>query len=439
MRQALRIAAFYLLLSAAWIYFSDQAVAALADTPEAASRLQTLKGWFFVLGSSLLIWALAWREVRTVTQSEARYRSLVEHAPDAIFVSRSGRVVLANQECGRLLGVPDAAALVGRTSLDFFHPDDHPSIRERARILEQEGRAVPLAEERIVRADGDVVPVAVRAAPFPYDGGHAIHVILRDITDQKAAEEAIRALNQDLTRRVEERTAELAAQNRELETFTYSVSHDLKAPVRTLEGYSHLLLTDHAQGLGPEGRAFAERIQAAAVQMGRLIEDLLAYSRIERRSPQVAPVHLRRMAEEIVQSRGEEIRSRDVDVVLDVPDVTVMADAAGLALVLRNLVDNALKFTRDVARPQLTILVQVRDGRRVLEVRDNGVGFDMKFHDQIFNLFERLPGSEEYPGTGIGLAMARKAAERMHGHLWAEGRPGEGAAFFLTLPPVHAP
>lgn len=434
MRQALRIAAIYLVLSAAWIYFSDQAVDALAPDSTAASRLQTLKGWFFVLGSAALVWALAWREVRQVTQSEARYRSLVEHAPDAIFVTLEGRIILANQECVRLLGAGSAEHLLGRSSLEFFHPDDHDSIRQRIQTIREEGTAVPVAEERVVGTDGRVVPVAVRAAPFPYGEERAIHVILRDITQQKAASAAIQALNAELSQRVDERTAELAARNRELETFTYSVSHDLKTPLRALDAYSRLLLAEHAHALDDQGLHFVARIRDAAGQMGALVEDLLAYSRLERSTPQVATLELRSVVERVMNEWGDEIRARGVQLTVDIPDATVRADATAMEMILRNLLENALKFTRDVPEPHVAIAGHRTEGGHRLEVRDNGIGFDMQFHDKIFLLFERLHRPEEYPGTGIGLAMASKAAERMGARLWARSHPGEGATFSLELP-----
>lgn len=436
MRQALRIAAVYLVLSAAWIWFSDQAVDVLADTPAQLSRLQTLKGWFFVLGSAALVWALVWREVRLVKQEEGRYRSLIEHAPDAIFVTVDGRIRLANRECLRLFGARDADELVGRTSLEFFHPDDHGTIRDRTRVILEEGKAVPSAEEQVVRLDGTVVPVAVRAAPFTYGDTHGIHVILRDITQQKAADAAIKALNAELAQRVEERTAQLAARNRELETFTYSVSHDLKTPLRGLDGYSRLLLSDHAHALDDEGRHFVERIRTAAEQMGHLIEDLLAYSRLERSEIQVGPVALRPLVETIVSGRESEVRERGIRLVLDVPEVTVAADATGLALVLRNLVDNALKFTRDAADPEVAVTARRTDAGHLLEVRDNGIGFDMRFHDRLFHLFERLQPNDDYPGTGIGLAMAPQSHGTDGGAALGAGPSRCGRLLLLGAPRV---
>ncbi len=433
MKQALRIALIYLVLSAAWIYFSDRAVDVLAATPAQALRLQTLKGWGFVAVSALVIGFLVWREVALLRQVETRYRSLVENAPDAIFVNREDRLTLVNRECLHLFGADTPEDLLGKSPFDLFHPEDHEQIRERIRIMRETGEAVPQAEERIVRLDRTVVPVAVRAAPFPFDGVNAIHVILRDITEQKAADAEIRALNEDLARRVEERTAELAARNRELETFTYSVSHDLKAPLRGLEGYSRLLLEDHSHHLDEEGRVFAGNIRSAALQMNRLIEDLLEYSRLERRDLHLEAVELLPLVERLLDERGRELEARGVEVMVESPPLRVRADETGLTLVFRNLLDNALKFTREVPGPKLIIRGADSDGLARIEVRDNGIGFDMRFHDRIFHLFERLHRAEEYDGTGIGLAMVHKAMERMGGRVWAESGVERGASFFLEM------
>lgn len=238
----------------------------------------------------------------------------------------------------------------------------------------------------------------------------------------------------ELERRVAERTAELAAKNRELETFTYSVSHDLKAPLRGIDGYSRLLLSDYAERLDEEGRHFVQTIRKATEQMDQLINDLLAYSRIERRGMMLTQVDPRQLAETLVAERAEEIRTRGVQVTVNIACEHVNAEAEGLALALRNLLDNALKFTCQVAEPRVDIGGGVQDGKCVLWVRDNGPGFDMQYRERIFEIFQRLHRAEEFPGTGIGLAIVRKSMQRMHGRAWAQSEPGEGATFFLEVP-----
>ncbi len=256
------------------------------------------------------------------------------------------------------------------------------------------------------------------------DGDDTALVCLVDISE-------LDRLDQELAASV----ARLRAVNRELETFTYSVSHDLKAPLRGIDGYSRLLIAEHAQRLDDEARQFVANIRLAARQMGVLIDDLLSYSRLERRELAIAAVALAPLAEQVVAGFAAEVQGGAATVHVAVPpQLAVRADLRGLTLALRNLVDNAFKFAG--GRPGARIEIGAgQEGSVVrLTVRDNGPGFDMKFHDRIFSIFQRLHRAEEYPGTGIGLAIVRKAMERMGGRVWATSAPGAGATFTLELP-----
>jgi signal transduction histidine kinase len=255
-----------------------------------------------------------------------------------------------------------------------------------------------------------------------------------DITAMRQAEQEIRRLNVELEKRVLERTAELAAVNKELETFSYSVSHDLKAPLRGIDGYSRLLLEDYENRLDEEGRLFLHNIRRGVEQMGQLIEDLLAYSRMERRSLHSHPLDLSLQVASALNERLAELQARGVEVEVGVHGLMVHADPEGLAMVLRNLIDNALKFTRDRHPPRLAIEAQVRGKSIIIALADNGIGFDMQFHERIFEIFQRLQRAEDYPGTGVGLAIVRKTMQRMGGRVWAESIAGQGATFYLELP-----
>jgi signal transduction histidine kinase len=252
--------------------------------------------------------------------------------------------------------------------------------------------------------------------------------------DRRLAWDLLHRLNSELEQRVAERTAELHAKSRALEAFSYSVAHDLKAPLRGIHGYSTLLVEEYGRRLDEEGRAFLANIDRSALQMDRLIDDLLAYSRLERREPASRRVDLRALVESLLRARRPDLEERDVHLVLDLRCCSVEVDGKGLAQALRSYLDNAIKFTRSVPRPRIEVGAEETGKGCRLWVRDNGSGFDMRYHDRIFEIFQRLHRAEEQPGTGIGLAIVRKAAERWGGRAWAVSAPGQGSTFYLEIP-----
>ena len=373
--------------------------------------------------------------------AQERLERIVATAPGAVHsYCRSpdgrGRFVFASPAIRELLGV-DAATLVERAIdlLDLVHPDDRTLVTGSLRESADLGSAW-LATFRVPHTPAGERCLEAHSMPVrDADGSVVWHGFLIDITERRRAEQEIRSLNADLERRVAERTSELEAKHREMEAFTYSVSHDLKAPLRGIDGYSRLLESDHADRLDAEGRFFVSMIRKATGHMGDLIDDLLAYSRVERGRPRLGPVAPGPVVATVLDGAAAEAAagaialSRSVD-----PDLTVLGERDGLVLALRNLLDNAIKFT--AGRPARAIEVGVRraQGQALFWVRDNGPGFDMRYHDRIFEIFQRLHRAEEYPGTGVGLAIVRKAVERMHGKVWAESTRGEGATFYIQLP-----
>lgn len=239
--------------------------------------------------------------------------------------------------------------------------------------------------------------------------------------------ELARALEQ-----VEDDAKKLARSNRELEAFSYTISHDLRAPLRSIDGFSEALLTDHAESLDETARGYLNRVRRAARRMGQLIDDLLELSRVSRVELVDSPVALEAQAARLVRDLREREPHRDVDVVINVPNAA-HGDARLLALVLQNLFENAWKFTATRSRARIEFGV-FGDGPPVTYyVRDNGVGFDMAYAGKLFGIFQRLHSVDEFPGTGVGLAIVQRIVERHGGRIWADARPDEGATFFFTL------
>lgn len=259
-------------------------------------------------------------------------------------------------------------------------------------------------------------------------------ILVRQIIANKKAKDEIQKLNEELEQRVNERTAELQAVNKELETFTYSVSHDLKAPLRGIDGFSKLLVDIYQKDLNDEARHFLQIIRNSTKQMSQLIDELLEYSRMERSLIKSEPVQLSKLIDSIVSRYTGTLESGRFLLINHIPEVVLQVDVKGLTIALRNLIENAIKFTNGKPEPTIEISMSETDSVWVISVKDNGIGFDMKYHDRIFNIFQRLHRVEDFPGTGIGLAMVSKSVHRMNGKVWAESEPGAGSTFFLELP-----
>jgi len=335
-----------------------------------------------------------------------------------------------------LLGADPALDSPGvATFMRFIHSED------RERLLEVYDRLLAgrLSDVEPFRSNAEHGPLRwFRATMYIESDEHGqprrAYGTLLDVTALKDGEEALRALNATLEARVVQRTQQLEDANRELASFSYAVSHDLKGPLRGIDGYSQILQEDYRDRLDDEGRQLLANIRRGVAQMHELIEDLLAYSRLERRPLDSAVVAVPGLVHEVLDGFAHDIATTGADIRVDLPALELSLDRKGLALVLRNLIGNALKFSAAASPPQIEIGARVEGGRARLWVRDNGIGFDMKYHDRIFEIFQRLHRAEHYPGTGVGLALVRKAIQRMGGTVRAESEPGRGATFFVEFP-----
>ncbi len=337
----------------------------------------------------------------------------------------------------RNLGLePAARPPTDQQYLDRIHPDDRPRVIKDMQCIRDGGPP----EDLVFRTNPVHGPVrwmrrTARRIDREAEGLKPRYIgTLLDITESVHAEEKLRQINQELEQRVSERTAQLSQANQELEAFSYTVSHDLKAPLRGIDGYSQLLVEEYGSQLDEEGQQFVRRIRQGVQQMGELISDLLEYSRMERRDMAPEPVALRPLIDAVLDGYQADIERQGARVQVEMGEFMLALDREGISVVLRNLIGNALKFSRDSLPPQIGIGTRLEAGRRVLWVRDNGVGFDMKYHDRMFGIFQRLHRAEEFAGTGVGLALVAKAVQRMGGRVWAESTVGAGATFYLEFP-----
>ena len=337
-----------------------------------------------------------------------------------------GHLLQVNSSWEKVLGYApgELKALCGH---ELVHPDDRDKFIAGMAALK---KGIPLNEfeGRFRHKDGSYRWLSGTAAPFLAE--QLIYIFVRDITPRKVAEEQIRQLNREL----EQRLASLTVVNRELEAFNYSIAHDLRTPLRSMSGFAKALVEDEAGNLSPDGREFAARINRAAKYMDTLLVDLLSYSRLARSEMPLALLSLEELLHEQLALLDKEIRERHAQVEIRSPLDEVQAHAPTLKQILSNLIGNSLKFTAPGRPPRLRIRTTNQPGSVRLWVEDNGIGIPPQYHEKVFGLFQRLHDSEAYPGTGIGLAIVRKGAERMGGRAGVDSEPGQGSRFWVELP-----
>jgi PAS domain S-box-containing protein len=384
--------------------------------------------------------------------ADTSFRMLLEAAPDAMVVTDNrGLITLVNSQTERLFGFT-RDELIGE-SVDRLVPArfraQHPAHRQhyfhspRPRPM---GVGLSLSGSR---KDGTEFPVEISLSPVETEEGALVIAAIRDISERMKLEEVraeiaertraeseMRRLNEALERRVAERTAELAASNRELEGFTYSVSHDLRAPLRQIDGFGRLLIEELGDDLPEKARHYLTRIRTSTQEMGRLVDDLLNFARLGRQGVRARPTDMTALAREVIASLAADQGARQVDwQVADLPTLSV--DPGLMRVVFDNLLSNALKYTRPRERALIEVTAGTRDGRPMIAVRDNGVGFDMRYADKLFGVFQRLHRADQFEGTGVGLATVQRIVQKHGGEIWASSAPDAGASFAFTVPAIH--
>lgn len=373
------------------------------------------------------------RLVDLMDPHEGRYRMLFEHSPLPMWV--------ADLQTLRFLSVNEAALeLYGYTREEFLAMtanDVRPQEDAEAfgAFLRSESGEVVRGVFRNRKRSGGAIDIEGVGHLVTWRGRAARLVLINDITERKRTQEELERLNRELEDRVRSRTAQLEAANKELEAFSYSVSHDLRAPVRHIDGFVKLLEREQPPGTDKAAH-YLRTIAASSRRMAALIDDLLALSRTGRAPLEMKTVPLRRLVDEVIADLRPDVARRRVEWrVARLP--AVRADPSLLRVVLQNLLENAVKYTQRQRIATIEIgALRLESGETAVFVRDNGVGFDMRYSDRLFGVFQRLHRAEEFEGTGIGLATARRVVHRHGGRIWGEGEPERGACFYFTVQPL---
>jgi PAS domain S-box-containing protein len=402
-----------------------------------ATSIAVLSGGLALASAILGVSTLVRKRAQTrLFEAEERFRNLAENIEEAFWVSdpRSSTLLYINPAFERIWGRPQEALYQNsRLWLEAIVPEE----RERVSASYSERAMSGTYDEtyQITRPDGSFRWIRDRGWPVNDENEQFEYVvgIAEDITQMRHTQDALAALNADLERRVEDRTQALIEVNRELDAFAYSISHDLRAPLRSMQGYADALVEDFRDSLGPEGQHYTKRIAAAATRMEDLIQDILTYSRLAKEEVSVRPESLEAALDQVLTDLAATVAATGATIRVQRPLPEVRSNRAVLQQVLSNLIANGMKFIGPGQKPVLLIHAERRAGYVRLWVEDNGIGIAPEHQRRIFDPFQRLHGIEAYPGTGIGLAIVRRAMTRMGGACGVESEPGQGSRFWIEL------
>ena len=357
-------------------------------------------------------------------------QTLMDNIPDSVyFKDLEGRFIRVNHSNIAKFGLQSVDEILGKTDADFFPLEyAQETHREETEIIRTGKPIINLESVEIWKDQRPNTWASITKMTLPDRSGKIIGTfgVTRDITDRKAKEEEIKRLNADLEKKVEIRT-------KELESFTYSISHDLKAPLRGITGYSQLLIQEHSHQLDDEGKSFLNKLILSSGQLTQLIDDLFSYSSLERKPINWLELSINAITNAVIEERKVDILKDHILLHKNIEEEKIVSSPELLMQIFRNYLDNAIKFSKTMEQPVIWIDYKIQGNTSLFSVRDNGIGFDMKFSEKVFEVFYRLHRIDEYPGTGIGLALVKKAASILGYRVWVESNENSGSTFFLEI------
>jgi PAS domain S-box-containing protein len=374
------------------------------------------------------------RAEQALRESEERFRVVFERSPlGKSLTAPDGALLQINQAFADLLGYT-VAEMQQLNFAEVTHPEDLAGSQEIVRCLLANEQSNYRMQKRYIHKNGKLIWTEVNTTLLRDPDGKPLYFItsIADINERVQAEEELRKYHERLEDLVAKRTVELSASNKELESFSYSASHDLRAPLRAMEGFSHILLEEYGDQLDETGKGYLLRIRSASQRMGELIDNMLKLARITRTELSVQTVNLSELVRSIADSLSQNQPEQSVEVIIQ-EGILGQGDKYLLTIALDNLLGNAWKFTSKQYQGRIEFGMMAQEGERVYFVRDNGIGFDMKYVEKLFVPFQRLHSEKEYPGTGIGLSIVQRIVQRHGGRIWAEAEIGKGTVFYFTL------
>jgi len=370
------------------------------------------------------------KQILNLKKTNTFLDTILENIPNMVFVkdAKELRFVRFNKAGEKLLGVP-RDQMIGKNDYDFFPEEQADFFTAKDREALGRTDVTDIKEEPIDTVNGKRW-LRTKKIPLLDENGHPAYLlgISEDITERKSNEEKIIRLNETLEKNV----AELEEANNELEAFTYSVSHDLRAPLRAINGYTRILSKDYSEKLDPEAQSMMNQVMSNAIKMGQLIDDLLALSRLGKKKLEKQPADMTELARFVYQELGKSTDTSKVKFILhDLHPANV--DYSLIAQVFANLLSNAVKYSAQTEKPIVEVGSEQKEGDVIYYIKDNGVGFDMRYYDKLFGVFQRLHSAEEFEGTGVGLALVKRIIGKHDGKVWAESEIGKGATFYFLL------